>query len=168
MKKLLLTAFLVLFASHASAWVSKNFIPDEIRNLDNDALKQFIKAPKQQQSVPKQQDSRTVQQQTLAESIIENTQESDFVEQKEIEQLKILESSKLEESDLTRGDMLEELKKEMDEDLDDGELAKLEIDDSVLVDSIMQGCQHTLRSGKRKGTKCGNNITTGDRCNKHK
>jgi len=34
MKKLLLTAFLVLFASHASAWVSKNFIPDEVSQIN--------------------------------------------------------------------------------------------------------------------------------------
>jgi len=148
---------------------SKKFIPDEIRSLDDDALKQFIKAPKQQQVAPRHPDTRKVQQQTLTESIIENTKESDFVEQKEIEQLKILEDDTiLEETDLTKDDMLEELKKEMDEDADDGELAKLEIDDSMLVDSIMKGCQHTLLSGKRKGEKCGNTITTRDRCNKHK
>lgn len=139
----------------------KKFIPDEIRNLDDDALKQFIKNPKQQQIAPRNLDTRKVQQQTLTESIVENAK-NNFIEQKEVEQVDILE-----EKELTRGDMLKELKKEIDEDVDDGELAELEIDDSILVESIMKGCQHTLLSGKRKGEKCRNNITSGDRCNKH-
>ena len=140
---------------------NERFIPEHIRDLDDDALRQYVKAPKQQHSRPNVNEVRQLQQQSLTENVVKQLSNSDLIDQKELEQLQSMCDETFIDDELSRGDMLDELKKEMDEDVSQGELADLEIEDR-------QGCQHIMVSCRRKGERCGKSVVSGGRCSLHK
>ena len=145
------------------------FVPDHIRNLDDDALKQFIKAPNTQSHAPPPPNTtRQVQQESLTKNISVVSEElKNDMDMKELEHLKSLNEETGGTAEITRSDMLRALHEEINQDESKGELADLE-SDAVMVDSIIDGCQHVMSSGRRKGEKCGRKVSIGNKCSNHK